>query len=448
MARLSFDLEWETAPGVRDRVLAATWGRLALGLDDHPLTELIDLRSQGRRTAVYGSMFPLACWLVENWWHVLHEPAPTGPRVPGGRLAPPSLRDWMRRHNLLGAREGGALPDLTIWRWGDEVALQWAADVDIETGRRVRFVGSGRGSTRPEAFADEAAAFIEAVLGRLRDRLESDEESTALEQAWQAIRCADEHESALCRSLATLGVDPYDAEEATDELVDTVRRLLQRLSGPLVEDLLESANARLLKAHLGWVERAQGQFGDTDVADPTPVIAPVQAPTPHEVGYQAARAVRAQLLEVAPGAPIDDLGAALTTRLGWARGEAVAVPVDAGLHLDGMVGASRDAGSPLLVVADRRRQQGERFRLARAAYFPVTRKLGGSPRLLSGAATPSQSEARAFAAELLAPAAGIREQVGDRVTAEDIERLADRFQVSPWVIGHQIENHDIGIVDA
>ena len=59
-----------------------------------------------------------------------------------------------------------------------------------------------------------------------------------------------------------------------------------------------------------------------------------------------------------------------------------------------------------------------------------------------------QRAARAFAAELLAPAAALERRVSGWVNDHDVEQLADEFLVSPQVICHQVENHGLGYVQA
>jgi len=84
----------------------------------------------------------------------------------------------------------------------------------------------------------------------------------------------------------------------------------------------------------------------------------------------------------------------------------------------------------------------QRFAQARALWHFVF----GVPSqsfLLTPAHTDRQRVERAFAAELLAPAEGIRERLqSDEVefTFEDVEAIARDFGVSPMVIRHQIEN--------
>ena len=68
------------------------------------------------------------------------------------------------------------------------------------------------------------------------------------------------------------------------------------------------------------------------------------------------------------------------------------------------------------------------------------------PRLLTRADSWPQRASRAFAAELLAPAAELRGRVGGQVTYEGVGELAREFGVSEMVVAHQLENHGIARV--
>lgn len=442
---MRFEFEWQEAPGVQDQVLAATWARLSLHVGDLCVSEAIDVRSDSRRTGIHGSLFPLAEWLVEHWWHLLCEPSPRAP-VPGGRAALPLMRSWVQRHNLLAARDGGALPDLTIVRDGDDVLLQCESDPVSRAPTRLRFVGQGGRRVPVAEFERSARCFIEAVLARLEERHADNEDVERVAEAWGAICSADSAEAALCRSLAVMGVDPYDPGEANDALIEAVERCLRVLPDELRADLFEGSDPRSLVHNLEWVERGRiGLRGAVHSAG-FPTIDPVTAPTPHEIGYLTARRVRSELLGLAHDLPLPDLRSALVDRLGWARGcSRLAV---AGTHLDGMVGLDDASSALVLVTADSRSERAERFRLARAAFFPVSRRLCTNARLLTKSVTPAQRAARAFAAELLAPAAALASRVSGRFSDEDVEELAAEFLVSPQVILHQVENHGLGYVDA
>ena len=64
-------------------------------------------------------------------------------------------------------------------------------------------------------------------------------------------------------------------------------------------------------------------------------------------------------------------------------------------------------------------------------------------RLLTRANDWQQSASRAFAAELLAPAAALSGRLANACAWDQQGQLADEFQVSPMVIAHQIENHGL-----
>lgn len=441
---LRFEFEWQEAPGVRDRLLAATWARLSLSVGDLHASEAIDLRSDSRRTGIYGSLFPLAEWLIEHWWHLLHEPSPRAPML-GGRAAPPLLRSWIQRHNLLAARDGGALPDLTIARDGDDILVQWEPDAASPIPTRVRFVGQGRVRVSLAEFERSVGAFVEAVLARLEERLRDNEGVERMVTAWQATRSADPAEAELCRSLAVMGVDPYDPDEATDALIETVERGIRVLSDELRADLFEGSDPQSLVDNLTWVERERAGLRSAIEAAGFPAIGPVTASTAYETGYITARRVRSELLGLPRGTPLSNLQSALVNRLGWAAG--CSRVASGRFHLDGMVGLDDASSALILVIADQRSEAAERFRLARAAFFPVTGRLGANARLLTGSVTPPQRAARAFAAELLAPAEALARRVSGRVSDQDLENLAAEFLVSPQVIRHQVENHGLGYVD-
>jgi len=105
MHGIKFRVEWDEAPGVTHPVLARTWARLELAVGDSVVTTVLDSRTGGTRTGVYGPMFVLAEWIVRNYWFVLSECAPAFRAHPA----------WLRRHSLVTAREGTSLPDLQLF---------------------------------------------------------------------------------------------------------------------------------------------------------------------------------------------------------------------------------------------------------------------------------------------------------------------------------------------
>lgn len=435
------DFEWEEAPGVRDKVLAATWARLSLKVGDRYVTESVDQRSGSQRSGVYGSLFPLANWLVENWWHLLHEPMPCSPLL-SGRQATPFLRDWMQRHNLLAAREGGALPDLTLVRDGDEIVMQWESDPDLGAPSRLRFIGQGYERVSPKVFEDSMAAFVEAVLQRLDERLPANDELEGLAEVWSVIRSSDAEEQAMCQALAMMGLEPYEPEDATEAMLSLVAEA-QGLPGSLALDLFSGTDAQRLGRDLSWVK---GRMKDVTRVGRTPswrTIDVSRTAKAHDFGYQTAQLLRTDLGAI-DTAIADDLSAVLVDRLGW-----VPSPVEDTNNetsLEGFVGLDASSSAPRLFTPSQRSEAAERFRMARAIFFPLTRDLGTEGRLLTTAATYPQRAARAFAAEFLAPSDVLAKRVSGRVSEQQIEDLATELKVAPALISHQITNHGLGYV--
>jgi hypothetical protein len=444
---LKFEFNWEPGPGVRDQVLRATWAQFSIKIGDQVATEVIDLRSNGRRPHVYGSLFPIAQWLVENWWHLLYEPSPVFP-FPGGRSPSLELRPWAQRHCLLAAREGGALPDLVILRDGEEILLSWHPDPTPPSAAKIWFIGNGMCRIPWGQFEEAARYLVGAVLARIQEELSgSCAEVQQLEDAWSAIQAADAVEMNLCRSLAWIGADPYDPDEATDELVGAIQKSIKHLPAELHDGLLAGSTPGSFIDDLKWVQTQNRRLLSDVKVYSFPTIQMAEAATAYDFGYQAARKVRLELLRIPEDEPIEDLPALLETKLGWTGN--FLHKSRSGAPLYGIVGVDRTTKAPILVrTQENKRESSRRFLLARAAFFPVTRRLGGGGRIVSQAVTPEQRMSRAFAAELLAPARALKKRIEGRLDPEGVADLAEEFQVSTAVIERQIENHQLGLIAA
>ncbi|MHB1037055.1 MAG: hypothetical protein ACYC35_20530 [Pirellulales bacterium] len=442
---LSLFTEWSDAPGVKDPVLSATWARLEIRQKSADEVKWVSraIRSTTNSVdrGVYGAMFPLAEWIVENWWFLLYE----GCRVPeltsGRRLASdPTQRAWVQRHNLLAAREGGALPDLTIFRDGNAVFIKWVPDPDHDDHvRYVRFVEQGSSQVEPIELERSLQQFIEGVLERLADR--SDHSTERLRENWRAVCQSRQTESDLCSWSASLGLDPYDEDELTDALVDLMQSRVTRLPVELRHDLVDASTGKSLSSDLDWLDQAMSgisvAMGTTRQAFPTP------ATTAHQLGYERAAQIRRRF-SLPPG-PICDLRALLHDRCGWPAPDRQTVTIEGTHSISALV--AKDQRNDPRVVGPALGHWADRFRLARSLYFMADGAQAVSPRLLTRAYTWDQRASRAFAAELLAPAEALRAQVGDVVSADEVDQLARQFDVRPNLIEHQIRNHHLAWVD-
>ena len=68
--------------------------------------------------------------------------------------------------------------------------------------------------------------------------------------------------------------------------------------------------------------------------------------------------------------------------------------------------------------------------------------------LITKVSTPNQKRCRAFAAEWLAPAELLQDDLKGRsqLCEDDVSELAEKYQTSEFVIKHQLENHRLAVV--
>ena len=347
----------------------------------------------------------------------------------------------------MAAREGGALPDLTLHRDDErKVVARWAPDGGGSDHPSLCFTGEGE---RHLEIADAERGLAEAVEAVL-DRLEGFEEPevSAFRKDWAAITGATEQERNLCEWSARLGIDPFDPEELTDELAETLPELLAGLEAPLRDDLLDAERPQTLHGDVEWLRGTESLAADAGSArhrefDPPPpteaasAASNMHAHTAHGLGYACAATVRRHLSPADGHEPFGDLDEILV-RLGWARdpfrkAPRAEGPLEAALERSGN-------GAPVAVVSDTD-HTGNRFKLARAIFLRHFGRDRTGRRLVTEAHTREQRASRAFAAEFLAPAAGLSRHVGERVSRSEIEHLAHHYDVNPFAIGHQIQNH-------
>ena len=457
---IRFRMEWQDAPGVRDTVLARTWCRLVIEVDGRLVTRAIDSRSDSLRGGIYGSAFPLGRWIVENWWFLLNESYRFPVRYPSRELArAPRDRTWAQRHSLLAAREGGALPDLTLHRDERKVVARWAPDGGGSIHPSLRFTDEGE--THLEAADAERglAETVEAVLSRLEGFEEP--EVAAFREDWAAITGATEQERKLCEWSARLGVDPFDPEELSDELAETLSDLVSNLDAALRDDLLDAERPATLQRDIAWLREAEALAADAGrarnrepalqsrkrerrigglaaVLDPEAARPGSDAEVAYDLGYRCAAILRRHLSPADGHEPIGDMDEILV-RLGWAQTPSRKMKPEPESPLEAALTVSSD-NAPVAIVADTD-QAGIRFKLARSIFLRHFARNRRRRRLATEAHTREQRASRAFAAEFLAPAAGLSRHLGERVSRVEIDDLANRYRISPFVVSHQIQNH-------
>lgn len=436
MHRFQMDFEWEQPGGARGPELRATWARLCIRVDGRPITRLEDETIRATRDAVYGPLYPIAEWIVANWWNLLHEVASPRREASGG---------FEDRHNLARAAEGFALPDLNIQPIGRRILLRWTPG--HWASGRLRFLGEGAVFLDREEAVGVFQRFVTGVIHRLREEGVSD---TFLEEEWKAIQNADPEEKNFCRSMGRLGLDPYAPDDR--DWLSILREIEDSLPAGIREEFLSVADPDEVAAQgrrLGqWISRARAL--DLHLPELTDLRAETQGisasiPTdalPWDGGYAFARDLR-KLLGVPPErhfsslaeigavfqAPPSEWQNAISVGEGWAA------------FINGVLAATK-TGAPLFSL-HQRYEAGRVFTLCRM-LFEYLSEADGTSAIVSPADSGRQKRNRAFAAEFIAPAAAIQSQIpSGPLTEEGVQDLAETFGTSSFIIRHQIENHGI-----
>ena len=444
---IDFDVDWQEAPGVTDAVLARTWCRLTIRVNGQPVTRVMDRRTNGWRNGVFGSAFPLCCWIVDNFWFLLFEPYRWSKPYGSRDLARDyEARLWVQRHSLLAAREGGALPDLSLYADGDAVVARWLRDGGDAPHPFLRFVRDGFARLEPESVQEGIGRFVELVLDRVADLDHPD--VGHLREDWVEFRNLTTEDRELCTWSARLGRNSYYQDDLSGALASLLRSEIPDMGDGLARDLLEASTADGVAQDIEWITRAHAIAqratcgrSKAGLSGPWPVT---KEQTAHQTGYGHAASIRDGI--GIPCAPLHDLSG-IMRRVGWADTPIMTTrDAPASSLVDAVLDYGRD-GAPVVASHRDERPSSERFLLARS-LFMWNQSNAGQRRLVTESHTWDQRASRAFAAELLAPAEALSARIGSSlVTSAEIEGLAEEFNVGTKVIMHQIDNHAIATLE-
>ena len=452
MPQLEFKIDWVDAEGVRGPELSATWASLHVTAGDSVVTRVLDTRAKTVRDFVYVPIYPLAEWLATHWWFLTHE---------FGSPAKEGCRDFHRRHSLGANREGYAFPNLEVISSGSWTHLTWKRDRGPWT--KVEFLEQGEMWIDSDEFREHCADLIDRVIRRL---VSLGVDDTLLQEEWDAIQSADQDETQFCQTAAGLGWDPYALDDHGRDRVVLFADKLGELLGEAVpavnaedpsEDWVVIRDAvfktrKFRSLPLDRIRSFRHEAYRATIAEPQyqylgpTVLGIFHRSHPWNVGYEWAHRLRQHLH--LDGQPLPNM-----QRLAEALGEDAASikkvtrpPVAASgwpALVDGIITRTAD-GSPAFALRALR-SDSQRFHFCRALGEVLLSP--GSDTLLTRTYSERQQRNRAFAAEFLAPAFGLRDRISRPVVdTDDIDGLAAEFGVSPYTIEHQIKNHRIAHV--
>jgi len=427
MTCFALEHEWVEMTSGSEPVLDSTFAYLDIIVNDRHILDILDKRGKSVRSRVLVPLYPLARWLVSNWWALFFEPESPYRNILN--------YGYFCRHSMRSVGDGFAFPAFAIHPEGALTRLEW--NQTSTTFQNIDYVSEGGAHIERSLVIEGVVDLVESVLSRLEARDVGDE---GLLDAWKAIRDIPEEEAEFCEAAARLGLDPYDLDG------DSARYLIEvweTLPATVRVDVFSASDFSNLGRTADWVRSGLGKIERDDASDGKwkrmrGMIG--KGPTgqfPWLEGYRVARELRGKAgfgdsipfdLEKAAGAEFR----MLSDEKSLIRG------------VDALFGVGMHEAP--CCYTPKRNKTGQRFVQARALFDFLTLE-GGQPSVITSAITERQQASRAFAAELLAPASLLKQRIGsDAVSENEISELADEFQVSEYVISRQIVNHRISSI--
>jgi hypothetical protein len=435
---LSIECDPLDQPAAHDPVERRTWCALRIRVGGRTVTRMWDKVLREERSLLYLPAFPIAQWLVENWWTLLNEPSPTPepPRSSSTHLA------WIKRHCFRSAESGLLLPALYLFNDGRGIEVEWQADEpDSLKNMPGEFGDSGVDHLEKGPTEDVLSGFVSEVLRRVEGL--NDERVLQLRENWQAIRSADVEEASFCVVAGRMGVDPYDPSQVPDELAAFVEEAISDPELPLARDLTEAAQPECVASQWSWVQRTRTRWKLGPMTGQAPVSTDIAERSPSGQGYRLAAIVR-QRAGLSPSDPVPSVEAVAHTvaKVPFRTQKQNHVP---GSGVRAAVGWN-DKGDIIVAGPHPRRPSGLRFLAARGLYHALF-ACDRSERLVTDACTWDQQVSRAFAAELLAPQAALTARTGGRTDHSKVEELAREFGVSTIGVERQLVDAGVALID-
>ncbi|QED29025.1 hypothetical protein FRD01_17620 [Microvenator marinus] len=379
----------------------ATACELQITTANESLFMVEDLRSQSTREYIRVSAYPLAVWLVENYFRLKHEVRVT------------DAFDHALSHRLSAIGSGFIWPNIDFSADGERIKVTVADST--KTGISPVFI---RGNTEPfwisyEAFDSAVSELIRSVNARLDDR---GIPSHYLKELWQCV--ASEKSDPLRQLEAQVGLDP----EGRSEELEFWKDLAQKYGEAEVLSLAGSASKLETEALFSAFETRQGS-PSKEIAALQKHVRPPQS-VAWDLGAQGAKMLRQYLANV--DAPLHDIP--FLDSFGETPDLTVSGAISQNEEIKILL---RSAAHPKSLRFEKARLLGDLLLFQNQKISMVTTGLEFR-----------QKAQRAFAAELLVPTEALNKNLPSSGEFDDdaVFRLADEYDVSQVCVVHQIRN--------
>src|SRR5690554_30895 len=420
---MQFTLKWHpTQPQLPAEELA-TFAELSLLVNNTSLFRNEDLLEQRFiQEGINIGSYPLALWLVVNWWRLRWEAA-----LPANTTAMQKI-DWQMSHSLGAVGQGYYWPDLTFASDTQSIHLQLKLHQDKIGG--IRYLEAYSGKITAQQFETAVFKLIEQTLEQLNSK---GLKNTDLHQAWADLKeDLNQADRFRYRQLeAQLGFDQNEGE------LNYITKLLEvenQFGHSAVDEVTQAEKNKTLEV-LQAVKNQLNQskslisFENTQVKNNTSD----KTLQPWVAGQKAAQELRNNW----------------AINSGFISNEQLADRLMASKNLwqelstseVNLAAAQAEANKTAKVILGKTRPFAQRFMLARIIGDYLYTASGEKILVCTTGKTYRQKYQRAFAQELLCPYAALIERLGTvEPDDEAISEAAEYFLVSPLVVNTVLVN--------
>jgi hypothetical protein len=422
---------WDGAP-----LLSRTAGFLLIDVNGRVATRNDNEWAHSVHDRAFLAAYPVALWVVGSWWRLLYEPPPgASPRSP----------EWRMTHELAAAGEGFVWPNLCFEPEGPTVEIVSVPSA-AHPAQPLRYLEAFRERLEVQEIEGALVRWVELVLRRLEMVGLPDSDLATL---WAQLT-EERRDGSLAeyrRLEAQLGYDPDEAPTEVMSLAAELRRsagsdaLAEIAPACAQEPATMMPAVRALAESDGFTATVPGLGSGSQLwqIGRAQLIADVlKGDTVGEAPWRRGSRLAAEMRRhwMLDGEPISSADfAGLLDMEPDALGSHPASSHPMGLAVRGAGGLTLHfrGGHP----------QARRFEAARFLADALTAPKKDRWLPVTSLPTARQKLQRAFAAEFLAPAEGIREFIQGDTSDEALEEAAAHFGVSSLAIRHQVINHGL-----
>ena len=390
-------------------------GKCATVVEDYLDTDLTI------RRVIRVSPLHLAEWLAGNWWRLRWEPEVFSRTL-----------DWQMSHDLASAGGGYVWPSLLFSSDGENISVSSRSSAP-QTIDPILYLRDFKEVIAVQSFEQGVDEFIRNVLAQLSSKAG---EQPDLAELWLEItRERLQPELSELRKLeALLG---YDPAEAPENFIEQLQTESSKLGVNAVQEVAAASKDQALIHLLALAEEVQNSAAEAYVPSFEAILQECEKQTSRSsLPWQRAE----KTAHIARGIWALDQGPVSTKTLAELFRIKVDdacpdnIPLSAGLCMNGSAGQFR-------ITLHQRHPTGRRFTLARLVADCFIKSQGDSLLPATSAGTSRQKFQRAFASEFLCPFRDLWDFFGEAVPDEEnIDRAADYFEVSSWMIISSLAN--------